>query len=604
VSGTALRVLLGHFKWCALMRREALAFVHACYAFVEKGGPSQVGLCAGVRRELPETIATKGRARSPLLRAPLQAIAAMSIATGSRSARRWIPSEKNSAEHPSRGRSGFFSKIALPPPIDLHVRAARRVAAEEVRQQAAPGTPAVKGNDGAEIESSGAVDAASTLDDTSGSLCNRDAEAMGHHHHAVGFAFFCASHQLAWNTPEKLDSILVTYLDQLFIDEASRSVAIQVVAVIRHFSPTISSRGVSILPRGHRSLQGRTKPAPFAQWRPSPRCLAFAAAGLTIIHSHTSMAVFAMLSYVGYLRPSECMRLVGQNLVPLIRSQGRTFQSGGILIHDADSGIAGITGITDESVLVDMDVLDLPVLAGAVRHPPEEHCSVGLHPGRGSGDVRQGHRPPRVDVPSGATVRAAPRGRVARSALPEANAARGEAQKKIGHRRVAQVARQGHPPPEGNGLAPARDTGARQQRERPLRRDDCAKGPQPAATHCRASAARRVFVIDDFTAIKKLTLAFRAPSGRARDASRSLMLFKRLNPVGMQLGIASPLPTPWSKSARVPLIFLAGASLCFLYWFELRPYGQWIVPGIVGSSLARLFGHVPGWMLESHHGCL
>ena len=80
--------------------------------------------------------------------------------------------------------------------------------------------------------------------------------AMGHHRHAVGFAFFCASHQLVLNTPEKLDSILVTYLNQLFVDGASRSEASQAVAVIRHSSPTISSRGVSILPRVHRSLQG------------------------------------------------------------------------------------------------------------------------------------------------------------------------------------------------------------------------------------------------------------------------------------------------------------------------------------------------------------
>jgi hypothetical protein len=74
------------------------------------------------------------------------------------------------------------------------------------------------------------------------------------------------------------------------------------------------------------------------------------------IHSHTSMAVFVRLSYIGCLRPSECMTLVGQSLVPPIRSQGRTFQSGGILIHDANLGIAGKMGITDEFGMVDKDV--------------------------------------------------------------------------------------------------------------------------------------------------------------------------------------------------------------------------------------------------------
>jgi hypothetical protein len=78
--------------------------------------------------------------------------------------------------------------------------------------------------------------------------------AMGDRRHAVAFASFCASHQPFWNIPVKIDSLLVTYWNQLFWDGASRSVASQVAAVIRHFSPMIPSRGVSIWPRGHRAL--------------------------------------------------------------------------------------------------------------------------------------------------------------------------------------------------------------------------------------------------------------------------------------------------------------------------------------------------------------
>ena len=77
---------------------------------------------------------------------------------------------------------------------------------------------------------------------------------MGDRRHAVGFAFFCASHQPVWNIPVKLDSLLVTYWNQLFWDGASRSEASQVAAVIRHFSLVIVSRGVSIWPRVHRAL--------------------------------------------------------------------------------------------------------------------------------------------------------------------------------------------------------------------------------------------------------------------------------------------------------------------------------------------------------------
>jgi hypothetical protein len=168
------------------------------------------------------------------------------------------------------------------------------------------------------------------------------------------------------NTPEKLDSFLVTCGNKFSLSGASRSEASQVMAVIRHFSPLRSSRGASISPRVHRALQGRTKMASSAQRLPNPRSLAFAAAGFMIIHSHPSMAVFVMLSYVGYLLPSEGMGLVGQSLFPPIRSQGRTLQTGGILLHDAELVIAGKAEITNDSMSAVMD--DLILFCVQARH--------------------------------------------------------------------------------------------------------------------------------------------------------------------------------------------------------------------------------------------
>jgi hypothetical protein len=74
---------------------------------------------------------------------------------------------------------------------------------------------------------------------------------VGYRRHAVVFAFFCASHLLDLDTPEKLGIILETYLNPFFLDGASRSEGSQAMAVIRHFSPLISSRGGSTLPRVH-----------------------------------------------------------------------------------------------------------------------------------------------------------------------------------------------------------------------------------------------------------------------------------------------------------------------------------------------------------------
>ena len=52
VSGDDLRCLIGHFTWCALLRREALSLVSSVYAFMSAAGPHTWTLWASVRREL------------------------------------------------------------------------------------------------------------------------------------------------------------------------------------------------------------------------------------------------------------------------------------------------------------------------------------------------------------------------------------------------------------------------------------------------------------------------------------------------------------------------------------------------------------------------
>ena len=55
--------------------------------------------------------ATKGRGRSKFLRRPPRELAALLLATaGSRLSNRWIPSESNPADAPSRGKAGFFAE--------------------------------------------------------------------------------------------------------------------------------------------------------------------------------------------------------------------------------------------------------------------------------------------------------------------------------------------------------------------------------------------------------------------------------------------------------------------------------------------------------------
>ena len=81
-----------------------------------------------------------------------------------------------------------------------------------------------------------------------------------------------------------------------------------------------------------------------------------------ILNHRAEMAIFVILSFSCYLRPSECIRLRGASLVPPQPQNGPSFASWGLILHDADLGIAGKTRITDESVLVDLDTMLWPCL--------------------------------------------------------------------------------------------------------------------------------------------------------------------------------------------------------------------------------------------------
>ena len=205
VSGTALHTLLGHLTGCALMRREARSIVHACYAVgVARLNPGQFYvvdfniddelyherpvLCMNLANDQCAVLTPDGDRHVKPCSTTSDDITDMTILTG------------HGGVPPRMGRTLFYRVDYIPMRavfvrlVDPHVFAARRVAAEEVRQQAAPGTPAVKGNDDAETRAAAlwmpllhsmTLLAAGTIGTLTG---------MGSLRHAEGVAFLCASH--------------------------------------------------------------------------------------------------------------------------------------------------------------------------------------------------------------------------------------------------------------------------------------------------------------------------------------------------------------------------------------------------------------------------
>ena len=118
-----------------------------------------------------------------------------------------------------------------------------------------------------------------------------------------------------WTSAAGLDVVMVEFLEVLFLDGAPLGSASATLAGIKHFLREHSAKNLTALPRCARAIKGWEKLAPAAQRLPMPRVLALAAAGILSMQKKPLMGLAIALSFVCYLRPSECIRLMGASLV-------------------------------------------------------------------------------------------------------------------------------------------------------------------------------------------------------------------------------------------------------------------------------------------------
>ena len=74
------------------------------------------------------------------------------------------------------------------------------------------------------------------------------------------------------------------------------------------------------------------------------------------------MASFVALSCGWYLRSTEGILLQGDKVVTPTALMGHAYRCHGLILHDATKGLVGKTGVSDESVLLDLDEWLAPIL--------------------------------------------------------------------------------------------------------------------------------------------------------------------------------------------------------------------------------------------------
>jgi len=181
----------------------------------------------------------------------------------------------------------------------------------------------------------------------------RPSTAAGYRRHAARFVEWCRAEGHNWTDLMTLDLILVTYFSHLFMDGLDSATGASTVAAIRFLLPRLVSPKLFPLPRAERALRGWKALVPPAQRLPVPRAVAGAIAGVMMNWNLPLMALCVLMSFAAYLRPGECHRLKGRDLVPPQPHAGRAHRAWGLIVNNAEDGRPGKTGVTDEAIMMD-----------------------------------------------------------------------------------------------------------------------------------------------------------------------------------------------------------------------------------------------------------
>ncbi|CAK0850396.1 unnamed protein product, partial [Prorocentrum cordatum] len=176
-----------------------------------------------------------------------------------------------------------------------------------------------------------------------------DANAMHCAARAQRLVIWCLRMGLRGSSAQEVDVILTAFLARLALDGFDAGAGRATPAAARHLLPALGATRIAP-PRACKSTGGWKKLTPPCMRLPIPRPAALAIVGVLLARRQIPFAIFVVLSFAGYLRPSEAFHLRGRSLAPPNPLAGEKYAERGLVLNPGEEGRPGKTGITDESV--------------------------------------------------------------------------------------------------------------------------------------------------------------------------------------------------------------------------------------------------------------
>ncbi|CAK0837412.1 unnamed protein product [Prorocentrum cordatum] len=319
---------------------------------------------------------TKGRATSFGFLQVCRRSAAIQLAANLSCSARWIPSEWNPSDEPSR----LFERAA----------ASRRAVGRPERgwrehlDGRGPWSPESRGRPGKGAD---------------GRQARRAEQAGGPRAAALGDSctlqcetYFDAFRRWVANevkeplpsTASALSNLLLDYLDVLLEEGNEYGDAEKVVAAVKHHM--FSVPGVNVMPRVTRALKGFRKKRPPRSRAPIPRLVMAGLVTVLKFWGLHDLALMVLMSWVAYLRPGEARGLKVKDLVaPVGRKRRRGQQSAldhwSIVVAPQEDYVVSKTGTFDDAIALDSPSWAGPALEKAAGRRAGEELLLSVEAG-------------------------------------------------------------------------------------------------------------------------------------------------------------------------------------------------------------------------------
>lgn len=349
----------------------------------------------------------KGRCHGFALLRVLQQLSALSLASGIILRPRWIPSESNLADGPSRGQlePGAYhkdwgiwsgeeinfkssqsdsSKVPFVDSKNYISQDGDRISKVEeafpYHSKSGCCTEGPKGSSYHWEDSKGrrsGLGQSCTIQQVDSTIEARSVSVEIQHQNQTyldKFVAFCRGNGIPWPVPlGELDATLADHLDMMFLDGKSPSEGEKTVAAVEFL--VLRSKG--LLVRCKRSLKGWRKTMPASSRLPLP-CLIMYGIAMNMAASELKhMSLMTVLAFFLYLRPGEAVEVRGKNIVPAVKGVGRVFKHVTVIIRDQDEEIPDKVGVFDNSLPIDQKELQwmakLLVARAKKLNSPKDH---------------------------------------------------------------------------------------------------------------------------------------------------------------------------------------------------------------------------------------